>query len=96
MNQSKIFNSEKNVFFRVWPKKIKQIAEEFVTDSEVILIQHEKYNAKNTTQKYNTHVKIEVELSSPELSMMERGRKQNLLKLVLYALIKLDSIIYGD
>ena len=27
-------------------------------------------------EKYNTHVQIEVELSLPELSMMEKGPKQ--------------------
>ena len=31
---------------------------------------------KNTTQKYNTHVQREVELSSPEFSIMEKGPNQ--------------------
>ena len=35
------------------------MAEEAVVESGVILIQHEKYN----TQKYNTHVKRDIELS---------------------------------
>ena len=56
----------------------------------VYTIQHKKYNTKSktrkynttnitqkyTTQKYNTHVQRQVELSSPELSMMEKGSKQ--------------------
>ena len=33
-----------------------QIAEESVAKSEVILIQHEKYNTKIQHKKYNTHV----------------------------------------
>ena len=50
----------------------KQIPEEYFTDSEVILIQHEKIQHK----KYNTHVQREVGLSSPELSIMEKGPNQ--------------------
>ena len=38
----------------------------------MILIQHEKYD----TEKYNTHVQREVELSPPELPMMEKVPKQ--------------------
>ena len=33
-----------------------QIAEEAVAESEVVLIQHEKYNTKIQHKKYNTHV----------------------------------------
>ena len=62
-------------------KSSKHIAEEYVTYIEVLLIQHQKHNTKNTTQKnttkkYNTHVQIEVELYLLELSIMDRGRNQ--------------------
>ena len=47
----------------------------------MILIHHEKYitrkaKGKYNTKKYNTHVKREAELSSPELSMIEKGPKK--------------------
>ena len=69
-------------------KSSKHIAEEAVADSEVILIQNEKYNTeKYNTEKYNTHVQREVELSPPELSMIEKRPKQIFIDTCLYPLI---------
>ena len=48
----------------------------------MLLIQHEKYNTekynteKYNTKKYSTHVQREVELYSPEISMMGKWPKQ--------------------
>ena len=45
-----------------------------------MLIQHEKYNTEKYKQtKNNTNVQREVELSLPELSMMEKGPKQQFI-----------------
>ena len=41
----------------------------------MIIIQQEKYN----TEKYNTHVQREVELSPPEFLMIEKGPKQQFI-----------------
>ena len=58
-------------------KYAKQIAEESVPNSEVLLIQHKKYTTQKVQhKKYNTYVQRKVGLISSELSMMGNGPKQ--------------------
>ena len=55
MNQSWLPNSEKLLSLESDQKASKQIAETYFSESEVILIQHEKCNTKKyTTEKYST------------------------------------------
>ena len=63
-----------------YQKSDKHISEEAVVYSEVFLIKHRKIQH----EKYNTRVHIEVQLSPPELSIMERVLKQNMFIFFLY------------
>ena len=65
-------NSERNFILESDQKSAKHIAEEDVADSEVLLIQY---------VKYNSHLQREVELSLPEISMMEKGTKKQSVKI---------------
>ena len=69
-------------------KYSKQIAEEAVTESEVILIQHEKYN----TEKYNTKnttnmYKDKLNYPHQKFQWWRKDRSNNLLRFGLYPLI---------
>ena len=51
-----LINSDKLSSLESYQKHSKQIVEESVAESEVILIQHEKYNTEKDNTKNTTHM----------------------------------------
>ena len=61
-------------------KSSKQISEEAITESEMILIQHKKYNTGKNNTKNTTHVQREVEISPPDILMIGKGPNQKFIE----------------
>ena len=78
-------------------KDFKQISEESVAESEVILIQHEKYNTEKYNTKNTTHMyKYKLNYLHQNFKLWRKYQSQYLLRFGLYSLILLYSILYGD